>query len=285
VATVLLVVHERRKEALELAAQTAAWLTAAGHTVRLPARDAAAAGLPEHAAGTDSPDPAEGADLAVSLGGDGTMLRAVSLTARRGVPVFGVNVGNLGYLTAAEPSALPGALEDVLAGRCEIEERAMLAVTLDGGGPGRHHLALNEAVVEKPSPGHTVRLAVSINGTLVERYVADGLIVATPTGSTAYAFSARGPILSPGLRALQVTPVSPHMAFDRTLVLAAGDEVRIEVLDYRPASLSVDGRELGLVQPGQAVVAALAPQTARFATLGRRDFYAILKTKFGLGRR
>jgi len=144
--------------------------------------------------------------------------------------------------------------------------------------------ALNEAVVERPAAGHTVHVAVQVEGRFWTTYAADGLIVATPTGSTAYAFSAGGPIVSPNLKALLMTPVSAHMPFDRSLVVDANDSVRIEVTD-RPAALVLDGREVALLERGDAMICTEAPGCARFVAFGTRDFYGILKAKFGVADR
>lgn len=288
-ATVGLVVHEQRPEAADLARQAARWLLDRHHAVRLPKADAENVGLPEH--GCPPEALAEGLDLTVTLGGDGTMLRAVSLVSRTGVPLLGVNLGRLGYLADLEPEALTEALERVLAGDYAIEERMMLSVAIQRAGepPALTSLdgdmwALNEAVVERPAAGHTVHVAVQVEGRFWTTYAADGLIVATPTGSTAYAFSAGGPIVSPNVRALLMTPVSAHMSFDRSLVVDAADSVRIEVTD-RPATLVLDGREVGLLGRGDAIVCTEAPGSARFVTFGSRDFYGILKTKFGVADR
>jgi NAD+ kinase len=140
-------------------------------------------------------------------------------------------------------------------------------------------------MAEKPSSGHTVGLAVSINGEFFQTYRADGLIVATPTGSTAYSFSARGPIVSPTHRALLLTPVSAHMLFDRPLVLGPEEMLRIEAVDERAATLTVDGSELGVLHRGDAIVCRAAPHAARLVTFQPRDFYRILKAKFGLADR
>lgn len=282
--TVALIVHDGRPEATALAAEAVAWLRARGHCVRLPRADAEATGLDADA--VDPADLADGCDLAVSLGGDGTMLRTVSLVARARVPVLGVNLGTLGYLTAVEPDALLPALERVLGGDHGVEERTMLAVARrSGAAPGEPTtmLALNEAVVEKAVPGRGLRLSVSVNGAPFSRYVADGIIVATPTGSTAYAFSARGPIVSPTLAAFQVTPVSPHTAFDRTVVFGPADVVAVEVDAGSSGILSIDGQEVGRLDGGHAVDCAVAAVPARLVTVGPRDFYAILKAKFRLG--
>jgi NAD+ kinase len=289
-ATVGMVVHAARPRAVELARTAAEWLGERGHRVRVPEADAEATGLAPWACAED--ELADDLDLALSFGGDGTMLRAVDLLAAADVPVLGVNVGHLGYLTQVEPDQLVPSLERVLAGNFEIEERMMLAVKVDGAEqPPRS--ALNELVVEKVASGHTVRLAVEINDRFFATYAADGMIVATPTGSTAYSLSARGPIVSPTHRALLLTPVAPHMLFDRTLVLDATESIRLEVLGPGPggqereprATLSVDGRSMGMLHEGQAVVCTAGPHSARLVTFGGRDFHQILKAKFGLADR
>jgi NAD+ kinase len=283
-AIVGIIVHHERAQAAELARDAAAWLRERGHEVRLPLRDAAIAGLTD--AGTAEVEFARGLDVAISLGGDGTMLRTVDLVAAEDVPVIGVNVGQLGYLTEVEPASMRMALKRFLAGSYDVEERMLLAVTVEAAGfEAGVHLALNEAVLEKTPMGHTVRLGVSVDGETFTPYAADGLIVATPTGSTAYAFSARGPIVEPTHRCLLMTPVSPHMLFDRSLVLPPNATVRIEVLDDRAATLSLDGTNLGLLRPGDAIRATGAQESARFVTFGPRDFLHILKTKFGLSDR
>jgi NAD+ kinase len=315
-AVVGMILHYGREQAAELANDAAAWLAERGHEVRMPLRDAGIAGLPRLGAGEDTF--ARGLDLAVSLGGDGTMLRTVDLVAGEAVPVVGVNVGQLGYLTEVEPPGLRMALKRFLAGSYEVEERMLLEVTVDAAGgiadhdlaagdaprgvadgvdaaveaalpsrrrDGTSFLALNEAVLEKTPMGHTVRLGVGIDGEAFTPYAADGLIVATPTGSTAYAFSARGPIVEPTHRCLLMTPVSPHMLFDRSLILAPEARVRIEVVGDRPATLSVDGNNLGTLYKGDAVTCTAASASARFVTFGPRNFLRILKTKFGLSDR
>jgi NAD+ kinase len=285
VAVVALVVHPERRECKEAAGDLAAWLRARGHTVVLPR-------IERYGDGGYAGDlVVEGLDLAVSLGGDGTMLRTVELAAARGAPVLGVNLGNLGYLSAVEASETERALERFLAGEHAIEERMMLEVRLDrrgspAGEPARSWLALNEAVLEKTVPGHTIRLSTSIAGRPFVTYAVDGLLVATPTGSTAYNLSVRGPIVSPQLWALVVSPVSPHMLFDRALVLEPSQSVGVEVLPHRPCVLVVDGAEVATLSPGDAVLFRSGEHPARFVSFGGdRDFHAILKAKFGLADR
>jgi NAD+ kinase len=278
--SVAILVHHERPEAAEIAATLVATLRAQGHDVRLPPEDAAVAGTPGLA--VPEADIANGPlDLAVAVGGDGTMLRTVALVSPAGVPVLGVNVGHLGYLTEVEPADAVEAVTKILAGDYGVEERMLVSVEVDGAPP---RTALNEAVVGK-TVGHTVRVAVYLDGDFFTTYAADGLILASPTGSTAYSFSARGPILDPELRAMVLTPVSPHMLFDRSLVLQPDLHVRLEILGHQPAALSVDGREVGLLREGDAVTFTAAPVSARLVTFGPRDFHRILKTKFGLADR
>ena len=279
-ATVGLVIHPARREAAELARKAIAWLTERGHEVRVP-RDALPLGLAAPAGPGDGLG--EGLDLAISLGGDGTMLRTVDLVSPTGAPVLGVNVGHLGYLNECDPGDLQDALARFFAGEYRVEERMTLAVgSTIGGSRCKVKVALNEASLERSVPGHTVRMALAIGGAPFTTYAADGLIVSTPTGSTAYNLSVRGPIVSPSLRAMVVRPVSPHQLFDFSLVLAEDEEVRIEVLDGRSATLLVDGQPAGEFAEGDAVTCRGNPRPARLVRFADRNFHQILKAKFGL---
>lgn len=275
VAEVVFFLHSDRPAARKLAEASANRLAEGGHLVRV-----LQAGVVERA------------DLVVSLGGDGTMLRAIAASARSGAPILGVNLGRLGYLTEAEPEGLDQALDAFFAGDVELEERMTLEVELRRSsqsltGPvvqaGERFLALNEAVIEKAESGHLVRIGLDISGRRFLDYAADGLIVATPTGSTAYNLSARGPIVSPRLHALVVTPVSPHMVFDRALVLEATEPVEAELLPEREAVLVVDGTCVSRLAPGDRVAATAGKSPVRLVRLAQRDFHAIVRAKFGLG--
>lgn len=278
-ATVAILLHHERSEAHSLAIEAVDWLTARHHEVRLPAHDASLIERP--ALGVDENSIPEGCDLAVSLGGDGTMLRTVDLVARKGVPVLGVNVGQLGYLSEVEPSELIKSLERVFNHEHRIEERMLLDVRV---ADRIQTLALNEAVIEK-TPAGPVRLVLSLDGEFFTTYAADGVIVATPTGSTAYSFSARGPIVDPAHRAMVITPVSPHMLFDRSMVLAPEASVRLELQGHRPATVLTDGRRLTEVTDGEAVECTAASVPARLVRFGGNNFHRILKAKFGLSDR
>jgi NAD+ kinase len=274
--------HTQRAPAMALAEHTAAWLRAEGHEVRMltVARGDGAPPVPDR-------DQQADLDLVVSLGGDGTMLRAVGLVSPDGVPVLGVNFGTLGYLTTVEPGDLDDALRRFLAGDYGIECRMTLDITVRGGAgsaPVRLHTsALNDVVLQRPAGGHTVRAALCVNGTPFLTYAADALLVATPTGSTAYNLSARGPVLSPQARALVVTPVAPHMLFDRSLVLDATESVSIEPIDGRDAELLVDGWVAHRLHPGEVLTCRQGSVDARLVTFGGRDYLDVLKRKFHLG--
>ena len=223
------------------------------------------------------------ADLVLSLGGDGTMLRSVHLLDGAPTPLLGVNLGSLGYLTEVEADQLEASLTTFFDGAegddWELDERLMIEVEVAGRHVGR---ALNEAVVEKHQAGNTVRLLALIDGEPFTYYAADGLIVATPTGSTAYSLSARGPVVSPHHRALLLTPVSPHMLFDRTLVLDPTQTVEVQVSGHRKADLALDGRFVQTLGDGELVRCTSSSATARFVRFGEFHFHQILKAKFGL---
>jgi NAD+ kinase len=203
--------------------------------------------------------------------------------------VLGVNLGNLGYLTEVEPAHLEDALARFLAGEHELERRMRMAVsveTADGAAvTSGVRPALNEAVLGKTPTGQMTRVLVIVDGEAFTTYSADGIIVATPTGSTAYAWSAGGPLVDPSHEALLLTPVAAHMLFDRSLVLPPSACIRLEVIDDRPADLSVDGRSLGPLHDGDAIVCTASPNPALLVTFGGRSFLGILKAKFGLTER
>lgn len=276
------VLHTEREQAAAITLDLVRWMLERGHDVRLSPTDAARVALDEHAVAEEHFG--DGLDVAISLGGDGTMLRTVEMVAEAGIPVIGINVGQLGYLTEVDPEHARMALKRFLSGAYEIEDRMLLSVQASRAELAEH-IALNEAVIEKTPSGHTVRIDVSVDGQFFTTYAADGLIVATPTGSTAYSFSARGPIVAPMHRCIVLTPVSPHMLFDRTLVLDPHSTLHLEVVGHRPAAISADGRNLGILEPGDSLTCTASPRTARLVSFGEHDFLSILKRKFGLSDR
>ncbi|MGH9057085.1 MAG: NAD(+)/NADH kinase [Acidimicrobiales bacterium] len=274
-ASIGFVVHAQREGAATLASDTCSWLREGGHFAEI--------------LDTDRPAVAAGLDLAVSLGGDGTMLRTVDLASPDGVPVLGVNLGHLGYLTVAEPDGLREALRRFLAGDYQVESRMTLDVSLLGGNDGSHTVlhrsALNDVVLQRPAGHHTIRTEVSVDKVPFMTFVADALILATPTGSTAYNLSARGPIVSPRARVQVLTPVAPHMLFDRSLVLDGDDEVSIVALGGQQADVVIDGWPVATLEPGRTLQCRRGGSDARLVTFGERDFHHILKRKFNLADR
>ena len=271
-ATVGFLAHEKRPAAVELADKAAMWLQDQGHTTRR----------------LDGDGPLGELDLAVSLGGDGTMLRTVDLVSPAGVPVMGVNLGQLGYLTTVEPDGLLDALGRFLAGDYQVESRMTLDVVVSeaGGKTVLRRSALNDVVLQRPGGGHTVRVEMFLNGESFLTFAADALIVATPTGSTAYNLSARGPIVSPRARAQVVTPVAPHMLFDRSLVLDASEEVAFTPIGSGYSDVVVDGCPVTVLGPGRTLVCREGERDARIVSWGGdRDFHGVLKHKFNLADR
>ena len=270
-ASVLLVVHPERPAAWQLASMAKKWWENQG-------REVIEVRLPDEAGPFTA---ADGLEFAVSLGGDGTMLRTVDLVLGAGVPVLGVNLGRMGYLTAVEPAGIESAFERMLDGDYLVEERMALEVELTGSSPATF-TALNDAIVERTEPGHTVHVAVDISGRPFLTYLADGILVATPTGSTAHNLSARGPVMSPLLRAIILTPVSPHMLFDRSLVLEPTEEVRLTVVDDSDAAAVIDGAKVIRLRLGDSVLCRPAANPARLISFGVHDFHAKLRHRFGL---
>ena len=201
------------------------------------------------------------------------------------MPILGVDHGQLGYLTEVEPGDAQSAVARALAGDHALYERMLIEITIIAGDEVQSHRALNEAVIERSADANTIRLAVDVDDEFFTSYAADGLIVATPTGSTAYAFSARGPIIDPSHSALLLTPVSPHMLFDRSLVLAPSTRLRMTIDGHRPATVSVDGRRVAVVGDGDTIECTASSHSVRLVSFGPRQFHRVLKAKFGLNDR
>ncbi len=276
-----LVLHHYRDDVRELARQAIDW-AGTSVEVRLPKVDAELIGHGD--LGVSEDEFASELDCCLSLGGDGTMLRSARLVSADGVPILGINGGRLGYLAEIEPAHMLESLDGWRNGDLQIEERMMLEVSTVGAS-GKEVVAgraLNEAVVYRSDSGRTLEVLATIGGKPFTNYLADGVIVATPTGSTAYSLSAGGPIVEPDFQALLVTPVAAHMVFDRSMVLAPTTEVQLTVQGHRGGRLSLDGRTVVDLQPGITVVCRASATNARFFTTQDRDFHTVLKEKFHL---
>lgn len=211
-------------------------------------------------------------DLLIALGGDGTILAGARMVAGSRVPLLPVNLGGLGFLASYEGRDLTSAVEAALSGNLGTDRRSMLEAFVDPAGrtkplrPRSLGMALNDAVVKPATPFRALRMSISVDGQALGHIVADGLVVATPSGSTAYSLSAGGPILAPGLEALVVTPICAHTLGSRALVLPPGRQVEVAILPRDGASgvLSLDGLDGVGVGPGDRVRVRLVPDAVRF---------------------
>jgi NAD+ kinase len=219
-------------------------------------------------------------DLLITLGGDGTILRAARMGSHHDIPILGVKMGRLGFLAEVEPEAWQEPLEMVLEGQYWLERRLMLDVLLrrngivaDETGRELHFQALNEAVVSRGRLARIVRLSTWIDGDFLTTYAADGVIVATPTGSTGYALAAGGPILPPELRNILVVPIAPHLSLERAVVLSEGAVVKLEVAADHQVILSVDGQFDVEVQNGDTVEVTASDASANFVRVRRPAYF------------
>lgn len=286
---VLLVTHSGRVEAKEAARKVAHWLGAAGIGVRLLAGEVDGADV--GAAGRivpDDQDAVAGCELVVVLGGDGTLLRGAELARSADVPLLGVNLGRVGFLAEAELEDLHEVVERIVERRYGVEERMTLdaAVLCDGEVVWRTW-ALNEASVEKRCRERMLEVLVEIDGRPLSRWGCDGVVCATPTGSTAYAFSGGGPVVWPEVEALLLVPISAHALFARPLVAAPSSLLAIEVVDGRAGAegtgvLWCDGRRTVDLPPGARVEVRRGERPVRLARLRDAPFTDRLVAKFGL---
>jgi NAD+ kinase len=223
------------------------------------------------------------ADLLIAAGGDGTILRALSLAAPAGLAVLGVNLGRLAFLAEVDPRELAHALVAISAGTFSVDERLALECRWQQDGESAEVLVYNDLVLLRTPGAGEGALAVSIDGELFARFAADGIIAATPTGSTAYTLSAGGPIVSPRVEAMLVTPIAPHGLFSRTLAVDASERLEIDVLPSAgPIVVECDGWRRTTLSPGASVVVTASPTRARLVRLGFTNFYARARRKLQL---
>lgn len=270
-----LVVHPDRADAVEIASVLTAAARERGFSVSASAEDAARVpdtDVRSSAATTE-------ADVVVAVGGDGTVLEAVRRAVGTDTPILGVNAGHVGFLAEVDAPHVPKAL-DALAAGDYIESRRM---TLSASMPGRPGvLGVNDAVIEKAVSQHVIRVGAWVGDERLIGYRSDAVVVATPTGSTAYTFSAGGPLVDPELDALVVTPVAPHTLFSRPIVFRPGVHLRFRVEGDRTARVNVDGRSQGELEPGEEVEIVRGDHVARFVRLTPRNFTTSVREKFHL---
>ncbi|MEW5746117.1 MAG: NAD(+)/NADH kinase [Nitrospirota bacterium] len=272
-----------RPEPVEILRTLLPWLRERGHEVLVEERPAGALGL----RGYKSEEIPERADMIIVLGGDGTMLTVARLVGDRGVPILGVNLGGLGFITEVNRDEILRALEEVLAGACHVEERIMLtASVLRRGETVAGFVVLNDVVITKGALARIIDLETNINSTYVTTYRADGLIIATPTGSTAYSLSAGGPILYPTLNSIMVTPICPHTLTNRPIVLP--DTFDIDVVlrsESEDVFLTLDGQTGFSLQRDDTVAVRKSRFTTKLLIPLQRDYFQVLREKLKWGGR
>ncbi|MBN8246113.1 MAG: NAD(+)/NADH kinase, partial [Verrucomicrobia bacterium] len=261
--------------------RVAAALRRAGRTPSCDAETAILLGGRAGAPRTVS-DLAATTDLIIVLGGDGTMLRAAREVAGMATPLLGINLGNLGFLTAVSPAQLAPALRRLWEGRFELEERSLLEAEVSTGGSTASLLALNDLVLARGQTSRLIELGVEVNGELLTRYRCDGLIASSPTGSTAYSLAAGGAIVSPDAEVLMLTPICPHTLSIRPVVLNLAARVDVTLVSDRlTASITADGQQQLHLAPGDRVTIRRSRRTVRLVRLAGGSFFATLRHKFG----
>lgn len=272
-------------EAVPQVRRAMAVLEGAGVRVLVNPQSATQLAVPESA--TDEAHLVATSDALVAAGGDGTILRAARLVAPRGIPVLGVNLGGFGFLAEVGPEELPEAVRLLLEARHAVEERMMLEARVRRWGEvAWRSIALNDVVVTKGGYARLMPIRAHVNEEHLATYLADGLIVSTPTGSTAYSLSAGGPILSPTVRAIVITPICPHTLNARPVVVDAEDVVTVAVEEaVEDVWLTVDGQVGTPLEAADRVEIREARECTRLVRLRRPSFYDLLRRKFGWGGR
>ena len=265
--------------------QVLQWLGAHGLTAVLEKQTAGL--VPSATVQAASKDELPGlVDLLVVLGGDGTLLSMARAIGDLGVPILGVNLGGLGFLTATTLDEMRPALEAVLAGRMATEERMLLAARLVRGGQTiGEYSALNDVVITKSAMSRIVDLAVSVGGRHAISYRADGLIISTPTGSTAYNLSTGGPILFPTMDAVVLTPIAPHTLSNRPIVIPGAERIEVTLLDDQDVMLTMDGQVGVPLRARDTVEVQQAATRIRLLRFPNKDFFSVLRTKLKWGER
>ncbi|MGQ9779380.1 MAG: NAD(+)/NADH kinase [Bacillota bacterium] len=274
--------HEEKPEAIAATGALVELLLGAGFAPRLEEKTAARLGYP--AFGVTPMAFTEGLDLVIALGGDGALLRAARRVYPKEIPLFGVNFGHVGFLAEVEAQEVAEAVRRLRAGEYHIEDRLMVTAGVDRPG-ATPVVALNDVVIAKSGQARMISLAIILNGITLTEYRADGLIVATPTGSTAYSLSAGGPILQPTLAALVVTPVCAHALHARPLVIGAEEKVTVRILaPHEEVVLVADGHETVGLLPGDEIHFRRAAAVTRLVRFAGPGFYELLRERFRAGK-
>lgn len=283
--SVLVITHTGRPAGVDVAREISKRMIEAGIRVRMRAGEAAVVGVAAADAVPDHEDPAVGCEIAVAIGGDGTILRAAEITRPSGTPVLGINLGHVGFLAEAERADLEATVDAVASRSYVVEERLTIDVTVVREGEVTSRgWALNEASVEKAARERMLEVVVEIDDRPLSRWGCDGVVFATPTGSTAYAFSAGGPVVWPQVDALLLVPLSAHALFARALVTAPTSRLAVEVLRGTEGGgvLWCDGRRTLDLPPGARIEVTKSDRAVRLARLRLAPFTDRLVAKFDL---
>jgi NAD+ kinase len=281
--TIGIISRPRREQLSAVIPPLLQWLKARG--IRALYDKETASSLDQPSVARTRQELANESDLLLVLGGDGTLLAAARVAAPRGIPILPVNMGSLGFLTSFTLEEMFPALEEALAGRSSASERVLLGVELCRGGQVIDgQCVLNEAVINKGALARMIELELKIDGAFVCRYRADGLIVATPTGSTAYSLSAGGPIVHPSVESLIITPICPHTLSDRPLVLRDSSSVEVSLSgDAESVFLTLDGQKGIPMQSGDRMRLARAHERLKLIQPPRKSYFDILRSKLKWG--
>ncbi len=272
-------------EAQRVVRQLVEWLAARGLTVVLEKETAALAPSASVTSASKSDLPGQ-VEALIVLGGDGTLLSMARAVGDLGVPILGVNLGVLGFLTATTLEEMLPALEALLAGGMAVEERMMLAARVVRGGQATgDYIALNDVVITKSAMSRIIDLAVSVDGRHATAYRADGLIISTPTGSTAYNLSAGGPILFPTMDAVVLTPIAPHTLSNRPIVLPGAQRIDVTLRVDQEVMLTMDGQVGVPLRERDVVEVQKARARIRLLRFAQKDFFSVLRTKLKWGER
>lgn len=263
-----------KKESFAITKEVASYLSEKG--VHVVARDDEATdlGVPP----LSSVDPKK-IDFLISLGGDGTILRMVHSFPSLDAPILGINLGHLGFMADVPLSDLYPSLDDLLSGAYKVEERVMMEGVLPSQ---KRCVAINEMVIHRSQNPCLIDLSIHVDGTYVNTFSADGIILSTPNGSTAYSLAAGGPILAPNLNAFALTPISPHTISNRPIVLMPEHSIEVQYLsDYAPVEITYDGFSRHTLAPKETFRIERSKRMFKMVTLKRTDYYATLRTKLG----
>jgi NAD+ kinase len=232
--------------------------------------------------GVEEDELLEKADMMVCLGGDGTFLRVARKTYKKGLPILGINLGNLGFLTEVDKNDISKAVDCILEGRYRIEERMMLeASIIKKGEPVERDVALNDVVISRGAFPRVLHLKVYIDGQFLDCFPSDGIIISSPTGSTAYSLSAGGPIIDPDTELILLTPICPHILYSRSFITKGDSALRIELDESSGynAMVTVDGQIGFEIAAGDSIEVRKSSHTVKLVSISSRNFFGILRTK------